>query len=82
MGLEAEIAAVSRIGALLRNGGGSTVLASMVETERNQPCRNLYSRCGFEATAGGWQRSLNDWFRVPEHIVLCVVDWEDEATLA
>jgi FkbH-like protein len=72
MGLEAEVAAVAQIGVLLREGGATTMVAAMVETDRNQPCRDLYSRCGFEATEGGWTRALEPWFEVPAHIALTV----------
>jgi FkbH-like protein len=72
MGLEAEVAAVAQIGALLREGGATTIFAAMIETERNQPCRNLYSRCGFEAAEGGWRRALEPWFEAPAHIALTV----------
>ena len=70
MGMEAEVAAVSQIGSLLREAGASEIFAAMIETERNQPCRNLYSRCGFEAIDGGWKRPLNPWFDMPPHISL------------
>jgi FkbH-like protein len=68
MGLEAEIAAVWRIGLILNKAGVTSIFAAMVETDRNQPCRNIYSRCGFEAVDGGWRRTLDPWFAPPEHI--------------
>ncbi|MBV9859807.1 MAG: HAD-IIIC family phosphatase [Alphaproteobacteria bacterium] len=68
MGLEAEIAAVSMIGDLLRARGATTIFAAMVETERNLPCRDVYARCGFEAVEGGWKCAAAKRVRVPDHI--------------
>jgi predicted enzyme involved in methoxymalonyl-ACP biosynthesis len=82
MGLEAEMAAVAQIGAQLRASGATAMFAAMIETERNQPCRNLYSRCGFEAVEGGWQRALEPWFAVPAHIALTVERAKTEKALA
>jgi FkbH-like protein len=80
MGLEAEVAAVARVGDLRREAGSTTIFAAMIETNRNQPCRNLYSRFGFEAVEGGWRRSLDPWFEAPAHIAL-TIEQEDPETI-
>jgi predicted enzyme involved in methoxymalonyl-ACP biosynthesis len=82
MGLEVEIAAVAQIGAIIRDSGAAAVFAAMVETDRNQPCRNLYASCGFEAAEGGWRRSLTDWLQAPNHISLKVESTQREKVLA
>ena len=70
MGLEAELAAVAYIMDACRRRGATVIFGATVETGRNLPCRDLYSRCGFEAREGGWQRALDPSLAVPAHIRL------------
>jgi FkbH-like protein len=70
MGLEAELAAVACIYNLFRDSGVGTMFCGMVETDRNLPCRDVYSRCNFSAVEGGWQRSTSSPMPLPAHISL------------
>ena len=70
IGLEAEVAAVAQIIEISRARGEPMVVGTIVETDRNLPCRDLYSRCGFEATTGGWRRATMPPLPVPPHITL------------
>lgn len=70
MGLEAEVAAVARIIDIVRASGAAMIVGAMVETDRNLPCRDVYLRCGFDATKGGWQRATMPPLPIPSHITL------------
>jgi FkbH-like protein len=70
IGLEAEIAAVAQICEISRARGDATIAATMVETDRNLPCRDVYARCGFQAIDGGWQRATTPPLPIPAHIAL------------
>ncbi len=70
MGLEAEVAAVARIMEIQRLRGATVILGVLVETDRNLPSRDLYLRCGFEASEGVWRRVLSPGLAVPPHITL------------
>jgi FkbH-like protein len=72
MGLEAEVAAVAQIIEISRARGDAVIVGALVETDRNLPCRDLYSRCGFEATRGVWQRATIPPLPIPAHITLTV----------
>jgi FkbH-like protein len=68
LGLEAEIAAIAHIVKLECARGRDTIFGAMLETDRNLPCRDLYSRCGFEPVEGGWRRDLLSGIEIPKHI--------------
>jgi FkbH-like protein len=70
MGLEAEVAAIALISEIVRAGEAAEIVADMIETERNLPCRDVYSRCGFESVDGRWHRSLTPPLPIPVHITL------------
>jgi FkbH-like protein len=73
MGLEAEVAAVAQIIDRFLRNDVATIFATMVDTERNLPCRDLYRRCGFEAKDGVWQRATAPGLSLPAHIMLTVL---------
>lgn len=70
IGLEAEVAAVARIAAIARARGAHELWGDMVATDRNLPCRDLYSRCGFEPVDSGWRRCLDPAVSIPAHIAV------------
>jgi FkbH-like protein len=70
MGLEAEIAAVCHIVALFKTSGLKTIVARMIKTDRNLPCRNIYERCGFTSSGGVWTRATAESPPGPAHITL------------
>ena len=71
MGLDAELAAVAHAVAVLRGQGRKRVVARMVETDRNLPCRNLYERCGFARSANGnWHYLDAELPPMPTHIAV------------
>ena len=59
IGLDAEIAAVNMMIEESRDRGIGVLSAAMVETDRNLPCRDLYSRCGFVLSGNTWQRATS-----------------------
>jgi predicted enzyme involved in methoxymalonyl-ACP biosynthesis len=81
MGLEAEIAAIARVAQITGDNGATELFANMVATDRNLPCRDLYSRCGFESVAGGWRRSVVPPLAAPGHIALAEPAIEAAAVL-
>lgn len=70
LGLGVEAAAVAQAVEHLARSGAETAFAAMMETERNQPCRDLYRRCGFAPAPGGWQRPVSPRPAMPAHIRL------------
>ena len=70
MGLELEVAAIGRIIRAFQGRGQAVIQARFVETERNLPCRDLFARCGFTATAGGWERATSIPLPKPRHITI------------
>lgn len=69
-GLDVEIAALTGIFAALRKAGHGKVTATLIETELNLLCRDVYERCGFKQEGTQWQRSLDSLPDVPGHITL------------
>jgi FkbH-like protein len=70
MSLEAEIAAIAHVSETFRRRGLNTIFAAMVFTDKNLPCRDVYSRCGFAEVDGRWQMDLAQTLRMPAHITL------------
>ncbi len=68
LGLGVEGAAVGTAMDYLAQRGASTVFGPMVHTDRNQPCRELYAQCGFEAVEGGWRRPVNPPLQRAPHL--------------
>jgi FkbH-like protein len=67
LGMGIELAVLARIVTDLRGSGGLPVQASILKTESNSPCRDLFSRAGFEEL---WQRNATTWYRLPAGRVL------------
>ena len=74
MGLGVEVAAVAKIGQILRQRGKATLTAIIADTERNLPCRDVYQRCGFTQGEDAWHFPLHDAPAIPPHIVLDEAD--------
>ena len=49
LGMDVEIAALRHVADLQFQAGLQVMVAGVVETELNTPCRDVYTRCGFEA---------------------------------
>jgi FkbH-like protein len=54
IGLDVENAVVAHLTGELRAAGVPEVSATLVETEANFPCRDLYERCGFAQRGDAW----------------------------
>jgi FkbH-like protein len=54
IGLDAENAVLAEITGTLRASGIPEITATLVETEANFPCRDLYQRCGFTQHGNTW----------------------------
>jgi FkbH-like protein len=77
MGLEAEAAAIAQITTIFADDGAENIFAAMVETDRNLPCREVYSNLGFVETTGGWQRATTPPLATPAHITMNVEEGTD-----
>lgn len=67
LGLEVEHFAITTLAAelILEHG---MARASMVSTDANHLCRELYARAGFEAGEGGWQAGAGQVAQAPGHV--------------
>ncbi|MGJ5206468.1 HAD-IIIC family phosphatase [Bradyrhizobium sp. HKCCYLR20261] len=72
LGLEVEIAAIAELCKRWHESGAVTASAAFVETEKNLPCRDLYSRSGFSKVEQGWQRDLRVTLPIPSHVTISV----------
>ena len=71
LGYDIEMAVMARLVEGLRRAGASAIAAPLVCTDVNFPCRDLYSRAGFEAAeAGAWRLAPGVAPAVPGHITL------------
>ena len=70
LGLGVEQAAVAVVIDEMAQRGAASVFAAMIETDRNQPCRQLYAQCGFEPAPGGWRRAVEPRLDKQAHLVL------------
>jgi FkbH-like protein len=70
MGLGVEIAAVAQVINVFHLTGAASLVADMVPTSRNLPCRNLYEVCGFSPAGDTWLRSTTPPLPIPAHIKL------------
>ncbi len=70
MSLEVEVAAIAYISGIFRKRGSHQVTAAMVVTDRNLPCRDVFSQCGFTEIGGKWQMDLAEELQIPAHITL------------
>jgi FkbH-like protein len=68
VGMEIEIAALSEILRAAQEDGFGNATASLLETELNLPCRDLYERCGFNRDGDQWTRPLVPILEKPSHI--------------
>ena len=67
-GLDVEIAAMAEILRILHKDRHTAVSATLVETELNLLCRDLYQRCGFSNNGGLWRRPLLPALERPAHV--------------
>jgi FkbH-like protein len=58
IGLDIEQQVLSYIERKVRAQGGRRLLGALRETEFNQPCRDLYRKCGYAAGDEGWVKLL------------------------
>ena len=70
LGLGVEQAAVAVVIDKMAQRGAASVFAAMIETDRNQPCRQLYAQCGFEPVPGGWRRAVDPRPERQAHLTL------------
>ena len=68
MGLDAEVAAVAHVANTIADTGADRVTGLIVETDRNVPCRNIFSRCGFDRSTREWIRPTLTRAKIPAHI--------------
>jgi FkbH-like protein len=70
MGLEVEIAAVAAVTNIIRRNNYDVISATMVHTDKNSPCRNIYSLCGYTPANGEWRFEPDSEPKLPSHIKL------------
>ena len=68
MGLDAELNAVAFVARVLAEEGAQEVVARLVATDRNLPCRNVYARAGFVARGDDWVCDAAALPTAPAHI--------------
>lgn len=73
LGYQIEEAVMAQIVQSLAGGDPVDVHGVLLETEANLACRDLFSRCGFEALADGWRLSAGTpRLEVPAHVALSI----------
>jgi predicted enzyme involved in methoxymalonyl-ACP biosynthesis len=71
VGMDVEIAAAAGVLQAIAVGGASDIGASLVHTQANLLCRDLWERCGFAAAGPEqYRRSPDPPLVVPSHIAL------------
>jgi FkbH-like protein len=70
LGLDVERAVMGEIARRVAARGHDALAASIVETDANGPCRDLYARCGFAAEEGGRWRTRELAPPLVEHVEL------------
>ncbi len=80
LGLDVEVAAVNEVALRLARDGVSRVTARLVETDANQPCRDLFEKCGFEKAAGEWVKLPDEATAAPRDAGWCHVSVKHAAT--
>lgn len=69
-GLDVEAAVLAELVAYLRRCGVEEIRARLQRTQVNQPCHDLYARCGFREDGSNWFRSSESPIERPPHIML------------
>jgi FkbH-like protein len=54
VGLDAEITAMAKVIDMIRATTPARITATLLETDTNLPCRDLFARCGFAPAPEGW----------------------------
>ena len=68
LGMEVETAALAKIVQFLRNTGASRVVGSIIRTDVNMPCRDVFVRCGFrEVEVDRFELSADEPPIIPNH---------------
>ena len=70
MGLGVETAAIAHIIGEIRRSGVPLARATMTQTDRNLPCRDIYARCGFDRAGDAWHCPAARVPNVPSHVTM------------
>jgi FkbH-like protein len=70
LGLEIEEAVMATIVGKMRINGAIQVTGELVETDLNFPCRDLFSRCGFDGNGPSWTLPDQASLDVPSHVTV------------
>lgn len=70
LGLGVEEAVMANIVAAMRANGARTVTGHLVETDVNFPCRDLFSRCGFQLDGDVWILAADNVPQIPGHVTI------------
>jgi FkbH-like protein len=70
LGLGAEMAAISEVVRQIRESKDEQIFASLTETSRNLPCRNVYGSLGFCAVGDDWLLEKSKNIIIPNYIEL------------
>jgi FkbH-like protein len=73
MGLEIEIAATADVISIMRARGVKEIYGCLVETDRNLPCRDIFSRLGFEFDDGTWVYRFHRPLDKPLHVMAITI---------
>jgi FkbH-like protein len=72
LGYQIEEAVMAHIVKSITHGNPANVRGVLIETEANLACRDLFSRCGFEAFQDGWHLSAETPLDVPAHVAFSI----------
>jgi FkbH-like protein len=70
LGLEIEEAVMAMIVNKMRANGAKQVTGELVETDVNFPCRDLFSRCGFNGNGQSWTLTEDTLLDAPSHVTV------------
>jgi predicted enzyme involved in methoxymalonyl-ACP biosynthesis len=71
LGLEIELAAISKAVGLIADAGYLKVNAKLISTGRNSLCLELYRDVGFSDRGdGNWEIGVNQGISIPSHVEL------------
>jgi FkbH-like protein len=68
LGYGVEQAVLSHLVAFLRANGAAEIVARLVETNANFPCRDVYAKAGFVARGQDWVLDANASPKAPAHV--------------